>query len=341
MNKVGSWLKRIILFASPIIALLIVYIILDPFKVVKQYSSYYISDEIIGVTLNFDYVSTSTFENNYPSCRYNSFIFGNSRSRFYESADWKCYLDKNSIAFHFDASNEALYGILKKLRYINNRQEVHLNNVLLILDYSTLNQVVPLESHLFAISPQLENNRNLIPFHLSFIKAFFTPKFMIAFVDYKISGKVKNYMTKGALLSDIPLHYELKTNEISFLYFEELIENGKYYTPERMRIFYSRDSIQSFYPLVIEEQQKKMLAEINEILVKHKTNFKIIINPLYDQKKINVQDLAYLESLFGANNVFDFSGINKFTNDYSNYYEESHYRPHVAREILKEIYCGK
>lgn len=62
---------------------------------------------------------------------------------------------------------------------------------------------------------------------------------------------------------------------------------------------------------------------------------------MYDQLKINEEDLEYLKTLFGDVNVFDFSGINKFTNDYKNYYEASHYRPHVTKEIMEKIYYHK
>ena len=65
-----------------------------------------------------------------------------------------------------------------------------------------------------------------------------------------------------------------------------------------------------------------------------------MISPLYNKMKLHNEDLEYLKKVFGETNVFDFSGINKFTNDYRNYYESSHYRPHVAREILKIVYNG-
>jgi hypothetical protein len=317
------------------------YAILDPFRVIKKYDSYYNSDEIIGVGINRDYVSTSTFARNTALYKYDSFIFGNSRSIYYETETWKDYLNSNSTCFHFDASGETLYGIYRKIQYLD-KKDTNINNALLILDYSTLNQVVSRQGHLFIISPQLEDNKNIIPFHLSFIKAFLTPGFMIAYFDYKISGKVKKYMAKNNLISGSSSHYDLKTNEISYLQFEKLIENGEYYTDEQMKVFYPRDAAQqSDSPITIYSQQEMMLTEINNIFQKHRTNFKIIINPLYDQKRLNKHDLTYLESLFGKDTVFDFSGVNQFTNDYTNYYEDSHYRPCVSREILKIIYEDK
>jgi hypothetical protein len=338
MNKTNNaFLKRIVYFLSPFIFLLLLYITLDPFKVIRKYDRYY-SDGIDVVALDQDYVSTSTFENNYPLYNYNSFIFGNSRSIFYEIADWKCHIDSNSNCFHFDASGESLYGIYKKIKYLDSIN-VDIKNVLFITDYATLNQVTPRNGHLYMISPQLENYKNILSFHMSFIEAFFIPKFMIPYLDYKISGKVKPYMKKGGLRDDRPMHYELKTNEISFPRFEKLIEKGEYYTPERMKVFNNRDTThQKFSPIVILDKQKQLLQKINDIFKKHKTDFKIIINPLYNHRKLNKSDLAYLYSLFGEERVFDFSGINGITNDFHNYYEASHYRPHVARQIMNEIY---
>jgi hypothetical protein len=336
-KNVTIWLKRITIFCLPFIILLILYGYLDPFKVIKKYQTFYISDAISGVVLNRDYVSTSTFDNNYLSCKYNSFIFGNSRSIFYEVSDWKHYISETSNCFHFDASGESLYGIYRKIKYLDEK-DVSINDVLVIFDYSTLTQIDSKQTHINVISPQLENFQNFISFHFCFIRAFFTPKFMIAYFDYKISGKVKKYMIKNSLLDDRLRHYELETNEISFPLFEELIEKGEYYTPERRGIFYRRDSLQSFEPLTIREKQKKLLTEIRDVFIKNKTNFKIIINPLYDQKKLNEDDFLYIVSLFGKERVFDFSGINEFTNDYSNFYEASHYRPHIAREILRRLY---
>jgi hypothetical protein len=105
-----------------------------------------------------------------------------------------------------------------------------------------------------------------------------------------------------------------------------------------MKDFYPRESIPSYSPVSIQDQQKIMLSEIENIFQKWNTDYKIIFSPIYDQLKLNKQDLIYLENLFGKQNVFDFSGINEITNDYTNYYEWSHYRPHAAREILLILY---
>lgn len=336
------FIKKIFAFSLfaiiPIFVFGIVYSILDPFKVLKTYDSFYDENATGWVGINKDYVSTSTFIRNNENRDYNSFIFGSSRSIFFQVKDWKKYLDSNSKCFHFDASGEALWALNKKIEFID-KQGNRLSDILLILDYSTIIQDKPKEGHLFIISPPLVNNSNLFDFHKTFFSAFLNPKFLFAYLDFTLNGKVKPYMKKAYLLDDRPHNYDINSNEIRYDYFEYLIQKNKYYTPERLSVFYERDTLtQDYSPHCIFESQKVIFNNIKSITNKHNSRVKIIISPLYDQKKLNDQDIAYLKDTFGANNVFDFSGINKYTNDYKNYYESSHYRPHVARELLKITY---
>jgi len=320
-----------------IIILGLPYLYFDPFKVLYDYNSFY---ETTAVTLDKDYVSTETFIKNSENLDYNSFILGNSRSIFYQVSDWKKHLNNNAICFHFDASAESLWALNKKVEYIDKKGN-NIQNILLILDYSILIQDKPNTGHLFIISPALVGESNIVEFHRTFFLAFLTPKFLYAFFDYKISGKVKPYMKKGSLLDDRPLDYDLSTNEERFDYFENQIKENEniYYSQQRLSVFYPRDTTnQKFSKKCIYNSQKTLLENIATITKKHNTKIKVIINPLYDQLKLDESDLKYLKSTFGAENVFDFSGINKFTNDYRNYYETSHYRPQVAREILSIVY---
>lgn len=313
------------------------YVVLDPFKVLKSYHSYYDLDAKGWVGLNKDFVSTSTLINNSKSIDYNSFIFGNSRSIFYQILDWQKYLPADSKCFHYDASDEALWALEKKIQFID-QEGMKLKNVLIVLDYASLIQDKPKSGHLFIISPKLVDNANIIDFHKSFITAFLSSDFLFAYSDFNISGAVKPYMREGNLLDDRPHNYDVETNEIRFDYLEDLIRKNKYYDSKRLAVFYERDSTQVYSPIAIKQKQKDILNNIKDVFEKHNTKVKIVISPLYDQKKLNTADLSYLKMNFGPDNVFDFSGINEITNDYENYYENSHYRPHITRKIMNVIY---
>jgi hypothetical protein len=331
-----KFLFKIIVFFIPFMVITVLYFILDPFKVLYTYNSYFDSSVNGVVFLNTDYVSTKNFDNHYDEFRYNSFIFGNSRAWFYQLSDWKKHIGKES-AYHFETAGEALYSIHKKVLYLD-KKGVDIKNALLVLDHEILVQDGPKDGHLGIIAPQLVKNQNLLSFHIASLKGFFNIEFLFAYFDFTISGKVKAYMMRHKLLDHRPFTYDYKSNELKYVHYEKLILRNEYYTEERMKVFFDRDSIPSITTVSISENQKLMLGDILTVFEKHETNFKIIISPLYNQKKLAHEDLIYLKSLFGGQNVFDFSGKNSFTEDYQNYYESSHYRPHVAEKMLEIVY---
>ena len=205
------------------------------------------------------------------------------------------------------------------------------------MDDDTLARANIQEGHLFIIPPQLENNKNIVKFHATSFKVFCYYKFLYAYLDYKISGKVKDYMHDNGLLDDEPIDYNQTTNEIRLLDAEEKIWKGIYYTNKRLSGFNRSQGDFVFEP-VIKDNQKQMLEEIKKIFTKHHTNYRIVISPQYDQIKFNSEDLHYLEDLFGKDFVFDFSGRNILTETYQNFYDKFHYRPQVSRRIMEIIY---
>ena len=52
-----------------------------------------------------------------------------------------------------------------------------------------------------------------------------------------------------------------------------------------------------------------------EVFQTHHTNCKIIISPEYKQIRMNPADVEQLKNIFGSEHVYDFSGINQYTND--------------------------
>ncbi|MBK8586032.1 MAG: hypothetical protein IPN88_11670 [Bacteroidetes bacterium] len=334
-------LRFVLIGTMPLLILLVVYIKSDPFKVLYNYDEYYDTNDNGRVGLNKDYVSSSTFLNNSKRNKhYDSFIFGSSRSIFYQISHWKTHLPINSNCFHFDASNETLYAMNKKVEFLDGKG-VKIKNALVVFDHGLLSQDKSKSGHLFMISPALVGDKNMLSFQLTFFKAFLSTKFLRAYLDFKLSGEIKPYMRKSNLLDDTKWNYNMELNELSLDYFEELMLKNEYYTPERMASFYERENVRKSYSICIGENQKMMLMNMKKIFDKHQTSYRIVISPLYDQLNLNEADVTYLKTIFGEKNVYDFSGINKFTSDYKNYYESSHYRPKVANEIMDSIYLSK
>lgn len=338
--KIRLLLIKLALFSIPFVLFLSLYIYWDPFKVIHHYDHYYTSGTPSYISLNRDYVSTETWISQYPRYQYDSYIFGNSRSKFYQVATWSRYIGTDSShCYHFDGSAESIFGIAGKLKLMDARN-VRIKNAIFVIDNGALNKADNSAGHIFVKDPRVSGESELA-FQVDFMKDFFDFDFLRAYSDFKLSGKIKDYMTKDFLLDDRPFYYDSITNELKLSSIEALIQKdtGAYYGP-RSRFFFHRDtSVQQVYPAVIKKAQLQLLQEIQRKLQKDGTSYRFVISPLYDQKKLNPADVHVLDSLFGKENVFDFSGINSFTRSRYNYYESSHYRPFIADSIMKIVYA--
>lgn len=123
----------------------------------------------------------------------------------------------------------------------------------------------------------------------------------------------------------------------------EKIKDGIYYTPELIKLFQERDSVDitvaHYKPQVItSENHKRLLYEIKKAFESSNTSYKIVISPMWDALHINPQDKKILQDIFGKEYIYDYSGYNSYTQDWQNYYERMHYRVGVANDIMNKIY---
>ena len=338
-NKEFSlFLRRLLLAFLPAAVLLIIYVSMDPFKVLWQYDNYYPDQSSGGIALNPGFVATQMYRQQQSSQQYNAFIFGNSRSIYYPVDEWKRLSGRSGMhAFHFDAAAESLLGLWLKVRYID-RQRGRLDHALIIADVSLLSKDDCDHWHLCETPPALCGYRNAVDFAWQNFRAFLNPEYMLALTDYSLFHQLRPYMLQKHLLSEDLFLYDYSSNECDFLPMEQQIEKGTYYTPERVAVFEGAQFPDSVSPIVIQQSQKVLLDSIAGIFQKHNTDCDIIISPLYNQIRINPADLSHLQTLFGARHVHDFSGVNRWNTDWHNYFETSHYRTHVAKEILSIVY---
>lgn len=322
------------MFFAPLLLIpALLYLIIDPFKVIYKYSEQINTDKEYQITINRDFQSTQLFLWNYKKHDYDSFIFGGSNSTFYQVDTWNKFIQGN--CFHFDASRESLYGINCKLKLLD-ELKVNIKNALIIIDVSTFSETKNSKGHLFIKHPEVSKESYLY-FQFEMFKVFF-PNSMFVYIDLFLTGRKKPYMESYGVGNNVWKH-DTKSNQLTYyVYDQEIKNNPDSYYADKISYFYQRDTLQKFSGPSIYEEQEILLKSIQSILKSHKTNYKIIISPLYDQIKINTKDLNYLKQLFGTENVFDFSGINSFTNDYHNYYEAIHYRPFICDNILNIIY---
>ncbi len=324
-------LKKMILILMPLLIMLAVYLACDPFEVIHTYRTHYNDPR---VNYNWDYNQTDTLIRNYDRYRYDSFIFGNSRSKAFFTGDWKGHI-KGQKPFHYAALAETLYGVEKKIEFID-RRKIHMEDCLLVFDASLLAVTWNSTGHMFVKHPAI-SGESWTDFHLTFFRAFIDPAFFFTYLSHRLGGNT--LQAGGKLLVSDAMRYDPVTGDLVQTERDRLIRaNGaKYFA--NLAVFYPRDfTVKRYSPPVLRGPQLALLREIKRILTAQKTHYKVVITPNYDLNYLDRGDLERLQEIFGKDNVYDYSGINEYTRDIHNYYENSHFRPDVARRIMEEIY---
>jgi hypothetical protein len=267
--------------------------------------------------------------------QYNSFIFGSSRTIAFRINSWKKYLKPTDNPFKFDASGDSIYGIWKKIVFLN-KNKTKIDNALIVIDKGiTFVYSEDQPGHLFIKHPLISGN-SWYNFHRTFFTAYIKPGFLFSFFKFKLTNKydesMEDYIEKKEVKMD-PITNEMIAEDQE----NEIINFPTEYYEKRKDIFYPRKG-ETISPIdSINVRQIEMMREIVDILKAQNSNYKVIISPLYDQVKFSPNDQRILNEIF-VGHIYDFSGENEFTSSITNYYETSHYRPHVGDSILSTIY---
>lgn len=325
---------KILLFVSPILLLLIVFTAIDVFKFFGDYDNYY---DKSFVSLNREHVCFNTYRNNIDKKHYNSFIFGSSRSQSFKTNEWKKFLEQSAVPFHFDASGEGLRGISDKIKYIDNTEN-KISNALVIIDRTILNQVTSRSGHLFIPNPEISGDSK-IDYYTTILKAKMNPKFAAAYIDYSLFKSYRNYMGKFIIKDKYKNTHDSISCDIWYGKDQEIKDDsiGYYKNLDKKNVFFVRPTLNRL-DLRVTDLEIEQLIEIRKIFLKHKTKYKIVVAPLYNQICLEADQLVKLQEIFGPENIFNYSGVNKYTESKGNYYEASHFKTSVSNDIMKEIY---
>jgi hypothetical protein len=308
---------KIILALIPALLLGSVYLVLDPFMVIRHYNNLYRPQQP-HLELNEDYVATEYFLETYPSQKYDSYVFGSSRARFFNSQNWSRHINSSAI-YPYNVALENLFGVAGKVKFLHNKG-VKIKNALMIVDEQLLAGARNSSGHLYCKHP-LVSGESAMDFQFASFKDFFN-------LD-AISLYIKA-LKKGVKVEEDPQYVA-----------ERLIarDPNAYYGP-KMAGFYPRTSTQQYSKPVLEAANKKLLLDIKKVFSENGTDYRIVISPLYDQKRLAPEDLQVLQEVFDKNRIYDFSGINDITSNVYNYYEATHFRQPIAQRILDTVYAA-
>ncbi|HEY1047552.1 MAG TPA: hypothetical protein VGF79_13995 [Bacteroidia bacterium] len=330
--------KTFILAFIPLFVLLLAAIIWDPFKVFWNYEDYYANTVIDS---NRELVCKKMFLSKSDHKNVNAFIIGSSRSQAFKVKDWMGVMAANGQAnlngFHFDGNDLGLYRMNHLIRYLID-QTNKIEHILLVLDHSSFKEVGPREELLFKEAPGISEGTGF-DFYYTTLTSSLNKYFLMDNIEYGLTGKYKESMARSLLKLKYPATSDVQTGDIFYGLEREIKEDSmKYYNTLMQRgVFYKREVGKVSKPM-LEKEQLRLLNEIKTMITEHQIDLRIVISPLYDNIKFNPQDKKTLEILFGSGKVFDYSANEQFTSSIGNYYENSHFRPEVARQILKLVY---
>lgn len=328
-KKFLQFIPKLLIFGSPFIILAISYFVFDPFHVLRSYDHYgsnYLK------TYNRNRISTQTYLNYKDANHFDSFIFGSSRASAFQTQDWAKHINGNP--FHFDAFNDNISGMRGKLEYID-KQGSPIKNALIIIDPDTFSEQYDESESIVHHKDYRWTSEDALSYHTRFFKAFFKKKYFVSYLDLKIFNTYRPFYMDDFF--KFKYYYTTPNNDFLFPENIEKIQKdsvGYYSDPE----FHNRTENPKMYDSQIKEHHLADLRTIDSLFKAHNTKYSIIIGPAFDQRNFNPKDILLLNSFFGKSNIYNYTGKNKYTNDISNYYEMSHYKPIVGRNIMNEIY---
>lgn len=321
----------------PVLLLIGVYVVKDPFKVLTPYDGNAPSPtDTVQLTVNTGYVSVESFRFFEPERHYDSFIFGSSLSGYYRIQDWIKHLPEGASAFHFNASRETLHGILNKLNYLK-KQGVTIKNALIVMEDEMLKRQ-PLDGDvLYVQHPLTARNVSWWTFHQLYFNAFRHPE-LVAYTLWPSAATTRLVLEKGYATTDIPNRIEAY-NEGYYRWADSVIATrpDAFYTPEHLAR-YTQPMRQMPCPDKVTPQVEELLKQIVDVLTGQGTDYQIIIPPHYAWEAISSHDLYKLEQICGMERVHDYSHDAAMGTDLHYYYDDGHLIASQCARLMDSTY---
>lgn len=338
-KNISKFIGRCLIAAVPLLLLLIAYISLDPFMVVHDTNPAMPPNGTI-LPFNKALISLRAYKNERTHHHYNAFILGSSRTIYYRASDWARHLPDDASIIHMDASSETTEGILLKLQHIESLGD-SIKYVLIEFApwaFSTKKE----DSTPFRIPHQISGS-SAITFQWKYFHDFLQRDFIKTYAMYLLTGKP---IERGnhKIFSFGGFNYNISTNECINDSIESVISTSpkqyfrSRFTPEEFAVEFARDSIPPTLPPAIDSEQKAILVKMRQIFDRNHTQYRIVIGPDWQRHNIAPDDLAVLIKTFGHDYVCNLSQWHQLSDSLHNFYDHTHYRPHIAKAILDSIY---
>lgn len=319
------------LLSLPFAALLALYVIKDPFMVIRHYNDYD-NSKVCQSEGTIGWFKYKMFRN---IMHYDSFIMGASDTRAFNTHDWNNYI--HAHPYRFFANSEGIADVLLKLQTLDRQPHQPIKHLLIVAEYNSFTGTEPDKGFVHIMPPDV-TGKSMTTFQMTCMQSFFYPNFLLPYLRYQITHKYVEKM--NGVINQYGQTRTRFTND-AILYDEpEIARLGEHYwDAKKWDAAKSCHKMPTEYKRTIFEAQLVCLNKIKDICRKHGTDVKIVIGPTLKRIDINHQDLSIIKKIFGQNNVVNFSDdAHCRYNDYHNFYDLAHYRIQVGRDIMKAAY---
>lgn len=323
--------KRLLLFLVPFIICFLVYVITDPFMIIYHYDDF---NKRTFIQKNRDYISTEMLITNSKKYTYDSFILGSSTSLSFAPSIWKDFIDTDNHVYTFDASGENIVGIWSKIKYLESNG-YQLRNVLIVIENNSFGPFIN-DVPIFMKHPEVYPSPRFFFQYASFLNGV-ELKFVTALAIHLVCDRFYPFMNDILVTSSY--HYDTITNEFYNTGLWDAIKRDSIgFYEKRAGTFPLRSGVFAEDIRSISDQHEAMLEEIRNVFDDQGTSYRIVISPSLKQISFNKNDLSILKNIFGDEYVFDFTGINEFSESIADYTDETHFKRYLAKRMLEITY---
>ena len=317
----------------PLLLLAVVYFVTDPYKTLRPFSLTYFDGT------NRDYLSSELFIFNSEQQRYDSFIFGSSRGCGINTYHWLKYLPEGSKQFLFQAWSETITGIDQKISYID-EHHFDLNYAIVLIDIPGSFSHPQLSTKALSIKdPRFSHQPWWVYHSVQFFNFLQKPSQWVRatkewihpispYVGFDVVSNDWKKENRNRDVNHPPERDSLGNLSVTAkaAFFKDYVNNPNVSTPVSK-------------PL-IDDSLLQILNHIHKVFLQHGTDYRIIVTPGYCYKypSISTEDLNTLQSVFGEENVFDFSRRQEMTSDFYSFSDPNHFGPRLGWIMIEEIY---
>jgi hypothetical protein len=327
------FLLRVLLFLSPVLALLLVFVVADPFGLYGwSWASRTAAAD--GCT---DCRTMRAYDEYRSRWRYNTFLLGNSKTMAILSSDWFEHIGVQRF-FKLGTPGESVLNMRRKLEYVASTG-ASIEHVILLVDNKVLQNVENTHPHFegpvymksLRSSDQTAVEQLAQGFRYYLADAYFLEHWSdcVSSVDSRRSN------ADGTSVPDGTGPF---TNEVIRTDMEErlMADTAAYVAAFPQPRIASGSSAVTLHP-----KDRVHLRAIKELLVRAGSDHHVIFGPEYNCAAMPSDVVEAFTSIFGKEHVHDHSADSAFCGKPIFFYEPNHYRPVVGRAMLEQCYSSR